>query len=237
MECTHGMFSSLLFLCALSLATADGPLLPTPTPVALGPACDAWPKEKIYGCTSAGKDWQKLGSTTDASDCDSLCQGQSADIGPFCCGVFDGLGCYVKVGAAVSSDAGDGGRAKMCNQVPVPSPTPTPVKLICSDLQIGGTDWTSNNGRSCCTYIKSGWCTSWGGYGPSWGSNGNFQDWARDGMTAPQACCACGGGQKTPTGPPAPCGGACRSTKPTWASCLLLLAFASIMSYICPRSC
>eukprot|EP00930_Biecheleria_cincta_P044057 TRINITY_DN30226_c0_g1_i1.p1 TRINITY_DN30226_c0_g1~~TRINITY_DN30226_c0_g1_i1.p1 ORF type:complete len:171 (-),score=5.19 TRINITY_DN30226_c0_g1_i1:286-798(-) len=113
--------------------------------------------------------------------------------------------------------------------LPTPVPVPTPAPMFCSDVQIDGKDWTSNNGATCCDYYNKNWCTLNGGYGSGWGSNGAFSDWANAGYTAVRACCACGGGLQLPTGRPAACYGM-RSTKP--ASILLLFAFVLTMAHI-----
>mmetsp|Transcript_81922 Transcript_81922/g.144617 ORF Transcript_81922/g.144617 Transcript_81922/m.144617 type:complete len:166 (-) Transcript_81922:168-665(-) len=80
---------------------------------------------------------------------------------------------------------------------PPSAPAPEPVVVEaggCLDTVIGYTDWTSNNGRTCCEYYSNDWCTTSGGYGSGWGNNGDFSEWANGGYTAVQACCSCGGG-------------------------------------------
>ena len=60
--------------------------------------------------------------------------------------------------------------------------------------------WTANNGKTCQEYADNKWCTPEGSYGPGWpwydGSGGttsrSFSYYAKDGVDATQACCACG---------------------------------------------
>ena len=60
--------------------------------------------------------------------------------------------------------------------------------------------WTSKRGNSCGTHVRNKYCTIDGGYGlgwvTGWGSL-TFEDDVRLGLTAPQACCGCGGGSTT----------------------------------------
>mmetsp|Transcript_34267 Transcript_34267/g.91826 ORF Transcript_34267/g.91826 Transcript_34267/m.91826 type:complete len:450 (+) Transcript_34267:339-1688(+) len=64
----------------------------------------------------------------------------------------------------------------------------------CIDTTIG---WEDSQGYTCGDYIDNGWCTSGGDYGSNWGASrfsGTFDDYATDGQSAVEACCACGGG-------------------------------------------
>lgn len=55
--------------------------------------------------------------------------------------------------------------------------------------------WVDSEGDDCSTYDVSDWCTLSGGYGELWGSSlGAFEDYAVAGVSAFEACCACGGG-------------------------------------------
>jgi len=62
-------------------------------------------------------------------------------------------------------------------------------------------DWVSGGGgsdrESCSVYASLNYCTPAGGEGSGWKSEwGKISDWAnRDGLSALEACCACGGGR------------------------------------------
>jgi hypothetical protein len=59
-------------------------------------------------------------------------------------------------------------------------------------------DWTDRPGKdTCATYAAEQWCTSTGGYGPAWDEDawGTFDDHQRQGVSADEACVACGGGE------------------------------------------
>ena len=78
-------------------------------------------------------------------------------------------------------------------------PSSGPVSS-CTDLPWdstvgGGATWTASNGKTCQNYEDNKWCTSEGGYGTGWPSGDvSFSSFARGGVDATQACCACGGG-------------------------------------------
>jgi len=58
-------------------------------------------------------------------------------------------------------------------------------------------DWRSNTSNTCDEYRLHQWCTKSGGKGEGWSDNGEFKDWApRGGVSAVEACCACGGGEQ-----------------------------------------
>ncbi|CAE7940719.1 unnamed protein product, partial [Symbiodinium necroappetens] len=62
----------------------------------------------------------------------------------------------------------------------------------CRDVE----GWTDLSDYPCAEYVQHGWCTSTGAKGPNWADAwGEFDDYWRNGYAAPQACCACGGGQ------------------------------------------
>lgn len=59
--------------------------------------------------------------------------------------------------------------------------------------------WRSSEGDSCCTYGWDSYCTPEGGEGRSWdhAAWGPISDYAdKNGISALQACCVCGGGSK-----------------------------------------
>jgi hypothetical protein len=57
-------------------------------------------------------------------------------------------------------------------------------------------NWKSSNGVSCEQYSSHGFCTEDGEPGPNWKKDfGKFEDWAHHGVSADEACCACGGGK------------------------------------------
>jgi hypothetical protein len=69
--------------------------------------CSTWPTSENFGCTVDGDSWKALDSSLDTSRtsaCEKLCSGQGRD---GCCFLRNGLGCYWKGGAKVSSDDDD----------------------------------------------------------------------------------------------------------------------------------
>ncbi|KAK3261089.1 hypothetical protein CYMTET_29992 [Cymbomonas tetramitiformis] len=63
----------------------------------------------------------------------------------------------------------------------------------CTDLPTAET-WADAAGRTCEDYYVDELCTEDGGYGLGWGSNSTtFEDFASSGLSADEACCACGG--------------------------------------------
>jgi len=64
------------------------------------------------------------------------------------------------------------------------------ILVSCADQP----DWLDVTGESCASYVSNQWCTSTGGFGPSW-TDGAFSLFAdKNGIDATQACCGCGGG-------------------------------------------
>lgn len=58
--------------------------------------------------------------------------------------------------------------------------------------------WADNEGSSCEEYVKDRLCTATGGYGDGWDAEwGTFFDFTKDGKTAVEACCGCGGGTRS----------------------------------------
>jgi hypothetical protein len=56
-------------------------------------------------------------------------------------------------------------------------------------------DWVSAGMSTCADYGNNNYCTHEGGYGAGWQPTfASFDIWSRNGVTALQACCACGGG-------------------------------------------
>lgn len=78
------------------------------------------------------------------------------------------------------------------------------MKANCLDLKIdkryddGKRPWEDNWGYTCQEYVSKQWCTLSGDYGAKWRDG---DDWTVHGLsaaadvTAPQACCGCGGGR------------------------------------------
>mmetsp|Transcript_82277 Transcript_82277/g.172269 ORF Transcript_82277/g.172269 Transcript_82277/m.172269 type:complete len:1356 (-) Transcript_82277:98-4165(-) len=63
----------------------------------------------------------------------------------------------------------------------------------CTDLE----EWMDMQGRSCEDYRLGGLCTADGKMGNGWGDIiTSFEVYRNDGYTAPEVCCACGGGRK-----------------------------------------
>lgn len=67
----------------------------------------------------------------------------------------------------------------------------------CEDYE----DWESSSGVTCKQYEEVEFCKD-GGYGKGWKKEyGTFRDWADvTGVSADEACCACGGGKKAGSG-------------------------------------
>lgn len=78
--------------------------------------------------------------------------------------------------------------------MPATCPTVTPYVPKCVDTPFG---WQDSAGDRCAAYATHGWCDkATGGYGAHWNHSwGTFEDFAADDVTAPQACCGCGGGR------------------------------------------
>lgn len=80
------------------------------------------------------------------------------------------------------------------------SPTPAPVST-CDDYK----NWKDSEGDGCDMYAEKHWCTPDGKPGSGWAPGDSFQRYAKHGIDALKACCACGGGkQLTPEPSPAP---------------------------------
>ena len=64
------------------------------------------------------------------------------------------------------------------------------------DCQDSIANWQDSEGDTCADYALYQWCTPDGGYGLGWNvTDGlNFSDYAQDGGTAADYCCAGGGG-------------------------------------------
>jgi len=72
-----------------------------------------------------------------------------------------------------------------------------------SDSDCVDATWKSKSGRDCSDYEMGDWCTSRGTPGDGWLEDwGDFKDYGSDGMTAADACCACGGGIRVADGTP-----------------------------------
>ena len=71
-----------------------------------------------------------------------------------------------------------------------------PTAPICSD---GPADWISADGEDCAVYRYFNYCTTEGQAGSGWDSSwGDIRGYGnKHGITAVDACCACGGGQVT----------------------------------------
>ena len=51
------------------------------------------------------------------------------------------------------------------------------------------------DGESCVDYVRKAYCNADGSYGAHWMQGETFDDYANaKGLTAPTACCGCGGG-------------------------------------------
>lgn len=98
---------------------------------------------------------------------------------------------------------------------PVPSPSPE-----CSDLPLG---WKSSEGDPCSIYQLNSYCTPEGREGAGWDSCswGPITDYADShGISALDACCACGGGSNPapPTPPPPSPPSTCTDHPSNWRS-------------------
>ena len=84
-----------------------------------------------------------------------------------------------------------------CRPCPEDSSLDAKQPLVTTCLSEQG--WVNVKGDYCSDFKRGAYCTKRGGYGPGWESSWqSFTDRkmaARDGTTALQACCACGGGK------------------------------------------
>jgi hypothetical protein len=89
----------------------------------------------------------------------------------------------------------------------------TPLVPGCKNSPKG---WTDRKGRDCNDYAEGEWCTETGHYGDGWLDEwGSFEDVAKDGKEATQACCVCGGGvHEVPFDAPSPGPSAAASPMP-----------------------
>jgi hypothetical protein len=73
---------------------------------------------------------------------------------------------------------------------------PSSTDSSCTDLPLfDGAPWADTEGDACSLYAKRSWCLLDGEPGPGWGVGGDtFDDYASSGLSAVDACCACGGG-------------------------------------------
>lgn len=96
--------SKRCFVCLdddLSTSYAENDFYRKPTGIDI--TCSTWPTSGKFGCTEDGDSWKSLDSSMDTSRtsaCETLCIGQGRD---GCCSLGDGIGCYWKGGAKVSS--------------------------------------------------------------------------------------------------------------------------------------
>jgi hypothetical protein len=69
----------------------------------------------------------------------------------------------------------------------------THEETTCTDTP----NWGDDAANTCGTYKGSKFCTASGGYGTGWKDRwGEFDDYAVSGVSALEACCACGGGRR-----------------------------------------
>ncbi|KAK3269074.1 hypothetical protein CYMTET_22465 [Cymbomonas tetramitiformis] len=82
-----------------------------------------------------------------------------------------------------------------------------PCFLGCADIAYGGGQnglWVDTTSATCEDYYVFNYCDESGGYGSGWSAKGGaFEDYAENGVSAVEACCACGGGVRSPP-PPQP---------------------------------
>lgn len=80
-------------------------------------------------------------------------------------------------------------------EAPAEGPTTESASPTCADEP---SDWEDRSGDACEKYAAEAWCTPEGGSGQGWREEwGAIADWAREGRSALDACCACGGGRST----------------------------------------
>lgn len=79
----------------------------------------------------------------------------------------------------------------------------TDLQCCCHDIADQIQHWTDLRGYSCRDYSRSGnsYCNSDGSFADGWWTTpyvgwGDFEDWAVNGVSALDACCACGGGRR-----------------------------------------
>ncbi|KAK3268799.1 hypothetical protein CYMTET_22706 [Cymbomonas tetramitiformis] len=93
-----------------------------------------------------------------------------------------------------------------CLEYPCPA-TQRPCFRGCTDLEGSeeAGEWSDSELHACEDYYLLAYCDESGGYGSGWNSSfpGKvFQDFAVDGKSAADVCCACGGGSYAPPPPP-----------------------------------
>eukprot|EP00039_Didymoeca_costata_P026718 m.16495 g.16495 ORF g.16495 m.16495 type:complete len:917 (-) comp5714_c0_seq1:599-3349(-) len=94
-----------------------------------------------------------------------------------------------------------------------PITTTAVTSASCLDAPLG---WHDSDDDNCATYETYQWCTPEGGYGRYWGSpDQTFEQFSFDGVSAVQACCACGGGSAYVAPTPAE-GAKCRDEPSNW---------------------
>ncbi|KAK3271407.1 hypothetical protein CYMTET_20238 [Cymbomonas tetramitiformis] len=107
-------------------------------------------------------------------------------------------------GRALASDETD---ADNSNEVETCSPSHRPCYPGCTDLADGSIAdlWVDSAAETCEDYFVYQYCnaTGSGAYGTGW-KGGTFEDYAVNGVSAREACCACGGGTYAPPAAPYP---------------------------------
>lgn len=163
-------------------ATSTSHVVPAPTP-------------SPGGCHDVPKDWRSSeGDPCSIYELNSYCTAEGRE----------GLGWNHCAWGSITDYADDKGISALqaccacgggSDPAPPLPPTPAPPPSNCTD---DPKNWKSSEGDSCCAYVWDSYCTPQGGEGPSWDPSwGPISDYAdKQGISALQACCGCGGGKK-----------------------------------------
>jgi len=120
---------------------------------------------------------------------------------------------------------------------------PTGLNVVRQAI-VGCTDtasWKDKDGDDCVAYGQNFWCTKDGRYDvvwhESWGTFDSLKD--KNGISAKNACCACGGGNKdgNTTAPPALSVDAGFFVRKTWNDCLCKTTWSEEGVGACASSC
>jgi hypothetical protein len=171
-------------------ATSTAALAPAPVP-APSPA----------GCSDRPLNWRSSeGDPCSLYDLNSYCTADRREGKGWNSCAWGNLTKYADSKGVSAFDAccACGGGSLPAPPPPPPPPPAPPPSSRCSDHP---RQWRSSEGDSCCVYQWNSYCTPEGKDGPSWdreawGPIARYAD--KQGISALDACCACGGGRRGP---------------------------------------
>ncbi|KAK3236617.1 hypothetical protein CYMTET_53250, partial [Cymbomonas tetramitiformis] len=120
--------------------------------------------------------------------------------------------CPSNWGQMCAVDYSCGGASDYCCEVDCDPLPERPCFAGCTDAAKDSDDseepalWSDSELETCEDYFVYEYCNGTDGYGPGWADrkSGTFETYVVDGMTAQDACCACGGGIIAPPPLPSP---------------------------------